>query len=135
MVSRFAGVLQYALFEDATKLLPEGGVLFLIIGRQVGQHAENFLGRIGAHGVNQAIVLENFTRHIQGQIIGVNDAAHEAQVAWHELFRVIHDEDAAHIELDAVRLLATPQVKGGTCRNVEQQDIFVRAFHAAMDVG
>jgi len=38
----------------------------------------------------------------------------------HQVLGIIHDEHAAHIELDAATVFTVPQIKGCTCRQIQQ---------------
>ena len=43
----------------------------------------------------------------------------------HQLFRIVHDEDAADVEFDAVAVLAIPQVVGCPLRDEQQLGVFL----------
>src|SRR5215471_8241546 len=79
-------------------------------------------------------MLQNLARDIQGQITRINDAAYESQIAGHQLLCIVHDEYPAYVELNTVASFAIPQVERGLRGYIEQQDIFIRAFHTAMDI-
>ena len=44
--------------------------------------------------------------YIQWQIIRIHYASHKAQIIWHHMFGLIHDEYTFHIQLDAVLVIA-----------------------------
>ena len=125
-------ILAYAFFQDPAKLFPAGCVFFRIVRRHIFQHAQHFFGGAGADAVDIAAVLQNFARHIQRQVIGVDHATHEAQIMRHELVDIFHDEHAPHIQLDAMLLLAIPQIERRMPRHIQQQGIFLLAFDLAM---
>lgn len=50
------------------------------------------------------VLLQRLTRDVQGQVLRVDDTLDELEVLGHELLAVVHDEDAAHVQLDVVAL-------------------------------
>ena len=67
------------------------------------------------------VLLEHLARDVEREILRVDDAAHEAQPLGQQLAALVHDEDAAHVELDAVvRAFAVVEVEGRLARHVEQ---------------
>jgi hypothetical protein len=56
-------------------------------------------------------------RNVERKILGVDDALDEVEVLGNELLAVVHDEHAAHVELDVVELLlGLEHVEGSTAR-------------------
>ena len=82
-----------------------------------------------------ARLLQDLARDVERQVARVDDAAHEAQVRRHQLLGVVHDEDAPDVQLDAVALLAVPQVERRVLRDVQQLRVFVAAFDLGVHVG
>ena len=80
-------------------------------------------------------MLQDFARDVERQVVRVDHAAHEAQVGRHQLLGVVHDEHAPHVELDAVPVLAVPQVERRARRDVEQLRVFLAAFDLVVGVG
>src|ERR1017187_3427344 len=64
-----------------------------------------------------------------------DDALDEAQVQRQELFGIVHDEHAPHIELEPACGLALPQVKRGARRHVQQARILALALDAIVAPG
>ena len=59
-------------------------------------------------------LLKGFSGDVEREIFGVYDTLDEAEVFGDELLAVIHDEDAADVELDVVLLLLVlEKVEGG----------------------
>ena len=88
--------------------------------------------RISAH-VRR--VLQDLPRDVERQVVRVDDAAHEPQVGRHQLLGVVHDEHAADVQLDAVTVIAVPQVERRPLRDEEQLRVLVAAFDLRVAVG
>merc|ERR1712054_266562 len=60
------------------------------------------------------VLLQRLTRDVERQVLGVDDALDEGEPLGDEVLAVVHDEDAAHVELDVagVLLLGLEEVKG-----------------------
>ena len=132
-------ILADAFFEDTAELLPEAGIFFLF-GRlfTVGQsfkQAQHFLDAAAANRFDVLRFLQNFARDVERQIVRIDDAAHEAQIQRHQFFGIIHDEHAAHVQLDAVARVAVPQVKGRVLRNIKQLRVFLPPLNPGVYVG
>jgi hypothetical protein len=119
--------------------LPEGGPEGLVvlgpILRHLLQQAQHLLHGAGAHAVDQPVVLQDLPGDIERQVIGIHHAAHEPQVARHELLGIVHDEHPAHIELDAMATLPVPQVEGRPLGDIEQCGVFLPALHPVVGPG
>ena len=82
-----------------------------------------------------ARLLQDLARDVERQVARVDDAAHEPEVRRHQVLGVVHDEDAPDVELDAVAMLAVPQVERRPLRDVEQLRVLVAAFDLRVHVG
>jgi hypothetical protein len=102
---------------------------------QVLDEAQHALDRGGPDRLHVARLLEDLARHVQRQIVRVDDAAHETEVRRHQLLGVVHDEDAAHVELDPVPMLAIPEVEGRALRDEEELGKLLTAFDLGVGVG
>ena len=67
--------------------------------------------------------------------IGTHEAADKVQVLWHHLFKVVGDEDATHVHLDRVRLLAVVVERVMWRRLGDKQDRFERHLSLGDEVG
>ena len=76
------------------------------------------------------VLLQDLPRDVERQVAGVHHAAHEAQVKRQKLVRLVHDEDALHVELQATRQFAVPQVERCPLGDVEQ----ARVLELALDL-
>jgi hypothetical protein len=52
------------------------------------------------------VLLESFTRDVEGQIVGIDNTAEELEVLRNEVLELVGDEHTAHIELDVLGSLA-----------------------------
>ena len=80
-------------------------------------------------------LLQDLARHVERQVVRVDDAADEAQVGRHQLLGVVHDEHPAHVELDAAAVLAIPQVERRPRRQVEEHRELLPSLHLGVRVG
>ena len=60
-----AKVFRRAFFQHGAELFPEALILVRALLRQLGQHVQYPLGHGGADAFHGAVVLEDFTRHVQ----------------------------------------------------------------------
>ena len=97
-----------AFFDDCTEGIPELVVVLWLFTGHFGQHIENAFRQSTANRLDLLVLLQNFTRHIQRQITGVQHALYESQVHGKELLRPIHDEGALHIQLEPPGPLTMP---------------------------
>ena len=49
--------------------------------------------------------MQGHTGDVQRQVLGIHPALDHAEPLRHELTALVHDEDAAHVELDVVAFL------------------------------
>ena len=128
-------VLRRAFFQHQAKLLPEGLIFFRIVFGQFFQHLQRAFAQRGAQVAGNAAVLQNFTRHVQRQIVGVDEAADKAQIVRHELLGVIHDKHALHVQLQAMLVIAVPHIPRRLRRDIQQAGVLLLAFHAVVAPG
>ncbi|MFM7708799.1 MAG: hypothetical protein ACKO9D_12445, partial [Gammaproteobacteria bacterium] len=105
------GVLARAFLQHRAELLPERGVLLRLVLGEPREEVERALGERGAHRLDLGVLLQQLARDVERQVVGVEHAAHEAQVERQELLRVVHDEHAPHIELETARSVALVEVE------------------------
>ncbi|MNF73596.1 hypothetical protein D3C84_556020 [compost metagenome] len=122
-------ILGRALFEHIAELAPELGVLLAVVLGQLVQHGQHPLGAGLAQGGGHLVVLQDLAADVERQIVGVQHPFDEAQVGRHKLLGVIHDEDALHVELQTVLLLAVVEIERCAGRYVEQAGVLLRPFH------
>ena len=61
-------------------------------------------------------LLQDFARDVERQIARVDHAADKPQIRRHQLLGIVHDEDAPDVQLDAVAMIAVPQIVGRPLR-------------------
>ncbi len=79
------------------------------------------------------VLLEYLAAHVERQVLGIDDAAHEAKVDGQELLLVVGYEDALHVELDAGAIIGAVEVEGSLGRNIEQGGVLDRALGLGVD--
>ena len=91
-----------AFLQHTTEFIPELLVLLGIVLHHAFEHAQHLFHRTTANAVDDLATLQDFTRYVQRQVVGIDQPADETQVARHQLLRVFHDENPLHVELDTV---------------------------------
>ena len=75
-----------------------------------------------ADDLENLVLLEGLTRDVERKILGVDDTLDEVEVFGDEILAVVHDEDAADVELDVVALLLRlEEVKGSTVSSMSDR--------------
>ncbi|WVZ83180.1 hypothetical protein U9M48_030351 [Paspalum notatum var. saurae] len=107
---RELGAVLRVLVDPQLDVLGEGvvelAVIVLAILRDVEEHLDALLHQVLADDLEDLVLLQRLAGDVEGQVVGVDDALDEAQPLGDELLAVVHDEDAADVELDVVELLA-----------------------------
>ena len=110
-------------------------IFFSVVFRQLIQHLQRAFGQRGAQVAGHAAVLQDFTGDVQRQIVGIDQAAHEAQVVRHKLLGVVHDEHTLDIQLQAVFMIAVPHIPRRLRRDIQQAGVLLLTFHAVVAPG
>ena len=84
-------------------LFPEVHVLVFV---DLLDHVQSLAHQLLLDDLEELVLLQGFTGHVQWQIVGIHNTADEGQVLGHHVLKVVRDEDAAHVQLDLVNLLA-----------------------------
>ena len=126
-------VFRCTFLQHLAKLIPEPGVFILVIRRHIFEQTKHFFGAAGANRLDVFRFLEYFARYVQRQVAGVDDAAHKTQIGRQQLLGIVHDEHAAHVELDAVTGIAVIHVEWRMCRDIKQLRVFLVAFHTRVN--
>ena len=121
-------------FQDAAELLEELFIAFAVGFEQFLQFAEH-LGRHGLFDLGEVrILLQDFTRHVQRQVVGIHHAAHEAQVIREQLLALVGDEHPLHIELQPLLLdVRHQQIERRLLRQEQQRLEFADALRRNVD--
>jgi hypothetical protein len=109
--------------------LVELGVLVLVL-RELREEVEALLRHVLLDDLEDLVLLERLARDVEREVLGVDDALDEGELLGHELLAVVHDEDAADVELDVVRLLAAAleEVEGRALRDEDDRLELERAL-------
>jgi len=78
-------------------------------------------------------VLQHFAADVEGQILGIDDALQEAQIARQDFGAILGDEDPAHIELQAMLALGMEQIHRPRSGHEEDRGIVDLALGPPMD--
>ncbi len=135
MRSRLAKSSAGPFLHHLAEHVPEFLVVLGLLGGKGVQHVEHALGQRAAHRVHRRALLQDLARDVERQVVGVHHALHEAQVHRQELFRLVHDERALDVELEAARRVAVPQVEGRVRGDVQQRVVLVLAFDTVVAPG
>ena len=122
------GIGHQAFLERASELGPEGRVLLRLVRLHVLDGREDLLGQTTTDGSDLPVLLQNFTRDVEREVLCVDDTLDEAQVIGHQLFTVVHDEDALDVEVDAGLALTHEEIERRRRRNEQQRLVFESTF-------
>jgi hypothetical protein len=86
------------------KGLIELAEVVLVLG-DLADEVESLLDDVLADDLEDLVLLKGLTRDVERKILRVDDTLDEIEVLGNEILAVVHDEDAADIELDVVALL------------------------------
>ncbi|MNQ81504.1 hypothetical protein D3C85_965270 [compost metagenome] len=128
-------ILARAFLQHLAELRPERGVVFRLVFRHVFEQRQDALGRPFTDGAHIAAFLQDLARHVQRQVRRIDHPTHEAQVRRQQLVRIVHDENALHIQLHAMAAVAVPHIHGRMLGHVQQLRVFAAAFHAVVRPG
>ena len=96
------------LVDTELDVLAEGLVelveVVLVLG-DLGEEVHALLDDVLADDLENLVLLEGLTRDVERQVLGIDDTLDEVEVLGDEVLAVVHDEDAADVELDVVALL------------------------------
>mmetsp|Transcript_31131 Transcript_31131/g.52449 ORF Transcript_31131/g.52449 Transcript_31131/m.52449 type:complete len:231 (-) Transcript_31131:897-1589(-) len=107
------GVVEHAELEVDAELVVELIVLFLVVLGEGLDHGEDLADEFLLDGLEDLGLLEDLTRDVEGEVLGVDDALDEGEVLWDEEVKVIGDEDALDKELEASGDLGVLRVEDG----------------------
>lgn len=85
----------------------------VLVLSDLAEEVHALLDNILADDLEDLVLLEGLTRDVEREILGIDDTLDEVEVLGDEVLAVVHDEDAANVELDVVALLlGLEQIKG-----------------------
>ncbi|KAL1420739.1 hypothetical protein MTO96_004472 [Rhipicephalus appendiculatus] len=118
--STVCSVLNDTKLQVGGVLLPE---LLVLFSRNALHHVQGLAHKFLLDYLEQFVLLQRFTAHIQRQVIRVNHTTDETKVTRHHVLEIIGDEHTPNIELDVI-YLPSISVEGLCwlhCRYVEQR--------------
>src|SRR2546426_7200971 len=101
-----AGIFDGPFLEYPSKLSPKRRVLVYVVLRQIIQKPKNSPHRRSANSLDVLRLLQDFSREVKRQVVGVNYATNKAQICRQHLGRIIHDENTSDIQFDTVTIVA-----------------------------
>ena len=119
-------VLAYAFLKHLAELVPDVRVGIRL---HLAEHVEHALRQRVLDRFDAVVLLQDLPRDVERQVVGIHHAADEAQVERQEVLRLVHDEHALHVELQAARRLAVPEIERRALRHVKQTRVLEPAFH------
>jgi len=111
------------------ELLIELVLVFLVLC-DFGEHLQTLLDQVLFDDLEDFVLLQVLPRDVQGEVLGVNHALDEVEPLGDEVLTVVHDENAADLQLDVAALLfGLEQVERGSLRHEKQGLELQLAFH------
>ena len=87
----------------------------VLVLSDLGEKVKALLDDVLANNLENLVLLESLTRDVEREILRVDDTLDEVEVLGDDVLAVVHDEDAADVELDVVPLLlGLEEVEGST---------------------
>merc|ERR1719247_745480 len=102
------GAVRRILVDAELEVLRERLVELLVhvlVLRELVEHLDRLLDEVLLDDLEDLVLLERLARDVERQVLRVDDALDELEELGHDVLAVVHDEDAAHVELDVVELL------------------------------
>ena len=114
-LSELAAVLSILVNTElqvlAKRLVELGEVVLVLSDLREDVHA--LLDDVLANDLQNLVLLQGLTGDVERQVLGVDNTLDEVEVLGNEVLAVVHDENAANVELDVVALLlALEEVEG-----------------------
>ncbi|KAG9136503.1 hypothetical protein Leryth_014354 [Lithospermum erythrorhizon] len=106
-------------FEVLRESLVELVVVFLVLSN-LEEELNALLHQVLADNLQNLVLLQSFTRNVEGEILRIHNTLHKTQVLRNQLLTVVHDEHTTNIELNVVwLLLGIKEVKWCPLRKIE----------------
>lgn len=103
------------------ELFVEFLVLVGIVGELLKQ-LHTFLHQVLTNDLEDFTLLKHFSRYVEWQVFAVHNTLHKVQVLGNQLLTIVHNEDAAHVQLYVVLLfLILEHVERSALWYVEQR--------------
>mmetsp|Transcript_114 Transcript_114/g.211 ORF Transcript_114/g.211 Transcript_114/m.211 type:complete len:422 (+) Transcript_114:1270-2535(+) len=96
-------------------------IVLIVLGvlRHLLQKLEHLADKLLGDHLHDLVLLQLFARDVERQVVGIDDAAHEVEVAGQQFLELLGDEHAAHVELHLGLLgpVVVQHVHGGLLRH------------------
>ena len=120
--------------DDRAELAPERAHRLRLVLPQLADGLERLLDREVADRLDLPVVLEDLARHVQREVLAVDDPLQEAQPFRQQRLPVVHDVDPLHVELHALRdPFPVIQIERGPGGDEQQHAGVERALHRGRD--
>ena len=86
------------------ELLPK--LFHVFIFRDFLDHVQGFTNKFLLNNLQEFVLLQLFSGHIQGKVIRIYNSLDERQIFWHHLLKIVSDKNTAYIELNIVCFLS-----------------------------
>ncbi len=94
----------------------------LLVLSNLHEEVHALLDDVLANDLEDLVLLEHLTGDVEGEIPGVDDTLDEVEVFGDEGLAVVHDEDAADVELNVVALLLQlEEIEGSPDTSISRQ--------------
>mmetsp|Transcript_11498 Transcript_11498/g.32255 ORF Transcript_11498/g.32255 Transcript_11498/m.32255 type:complete len:727 (+) Transcript_11498:2001-4181(+) len=115
-------ILVNAELDILAEGLVELGVVVLVLS-QLSEHLDGLLDDVLPDDLKDLVLLKHFPGNVQRQVLRVDNTLEEAHPLGGQLRVVIRDENAAHVQLDAVGLLLRVEDIERRTRRAEQDGL------------
>ena len=107
-----AVLADHAVFQLAAEVLPEGFISLTLVLEHLGQFALDLLFQISGDDLQLAVMLQKLPGDVQAQIRGIHHAPDEPEVLQQQIRALVHNENAAGIELQTLFVFLGVEVEG-----------------------
>ena len=130
-----AVVVDHAVLQLGAEGGPELLVLLPVLLLHLQQLGLDLLLQGGGDDLQLAVMLEDLTADVQGEVGGVHHALDKAEAVGQQVGALVHDHHAGGIELQALLVLTGVKVIGSLGRDIEHGLVGHRALGAGVDNG
>src|ERR1700690_2125990 len=106
-------VRMYALLQDPAKLLVELDIAVVLVFLHLAQEIEDLLRDILFYNLDLAVVLEDFTRYVQGQVRGIYKTLYKTEIRRDQVLAMFHNLHPFHIEHRAYFVILIKDIERG----------------------
>ena len=115
-----AVLADHAVFQLAAEVLPEGFISLTLVLEHLGQFALDLLFQISGDDLQLAVMLQKLPGDVQTQIRGIHHAPDKPEVLRQQIRTLVHNENAAGIELQTLFVFLGVEVEGSGAGDEQQ---------------